>query len=45
MDKKPSEKLKLAIKIWMDLKTRLESLERVKVLLNHEKVDIVALLR
>lgn len=43
--KKAAQKLKLSIKIWMDLKTRVASYERIKILLNHEKVDIVALLR
>lgn len=45
IDKEPANKLKMAVKIWMDLKTRLASLDRIKVLLSHDKVDVVALLR
>jgi hypothetical protein len=37
--------IKEVIKIWLDLKTRSCSFERIQVFLTQEKVDIVAFMR
>lgn len=42
---KSAEKLKLILKIWMVLQTRIASFQRLQLHLKSEKVDIVALLR